>query len=98
MSEDSKVLGISSAVFKGQKRYQVDGFCHPDHKDFFVQLIQTAVHWCESSNAAEIAFNVSDRDTDKENLIRTIGFESKDVETHYESNKEKIRTLLYSTG
>ena len=76
ISEDAKVLGISSAVFKGEKRYQVDGFCHPDHENFFVQLIQTAVHWCESRNAAEIAFNVSDRDTEKENLIQNIGFKS----------------------
>ena len=44
ITEEAKVLGISSAVYKGDNRYQVDGFCHPDH-DFFIRLIQTAVNW-----------------------------------------------------
>ena len=35
ITEDAKVLGISSAVYKGDNRYQVDGFCHPDY-DFFL--------------------------------------------------------------
>ena len=70
LSEDGKVLGISSAAHKGDKKYEVDGFCHPKYEDFFSPLIQTAVKWCVSREASEIIFNVSKEDTDKENLIR----------------------------
>ena len=70
LSEDGKVLGISSAAHKGDKKYQVDGFCHPKYEDFLAQLIQTAVKWCVSREANEIIFNVSKEDTDKENLMR----------------------------
>lgn len=72
LSEDEKVLGISSAAHKGEKRYQVDGFCHPYYEDFFVQLVQAAVNWCESMDAREIIINVLKEDIDKENLILNI--------------------------
>ena len=70
LSEDGKVLGISSAAHKGEGKYQVDGFCYPEYEDSFTRLIQTAVKWCVSREASEIIFNVSKEDTDKENLIR----------------------------
>ena len=70
LSEDGKVLGISSAAHKGDKKYQVDGFCNPKYEDFFAQLIQNAVKLCVSREANEINFNVSKEDTDKENLMR----------------------------
>ena len=98
ITEDAKVLGISSAVYKGDNRYQVDGFCHPDHENFFVRLIQTAVHWCKSKNSVEITFNVSKQDKDKENLVRNVGFRTMEEEAHLESGNRKTRILLYSTG
>jgi len=72
LSEDGKVLGISSAVHKGEKKYQVDGFCHPEHEKSFAQLVQTAVNWCDSRDASEIIFNVKKEDTHKETLIRNM--------------------------
>ena len=91
------VLGISSAVYKGDNRYQVDGFCHPDH-DFFIRLIQTAVNWCKAKKAVEITFNVSKQDKNKENLVRDVGFRTMEGEAYLESGNRKTRTLLYSTG
>ena len=72
LSEDGKVLGISSVAHQGEKKYQVDGFCYPGCEDFFDQLVQTAVNWCESNDSSEIIFNVLKEDTDKGNLIRNM--------------------------
>ena len=97
ITEEAKVLGISSAVYKGDNRYQVDGFCHPDH-DFFIRLIQTAVNWCKAKKAVEIRFNVSKQDKDKEKLVLNIGFRTMVGEAYLEYGNRKTRTLLYSTG
>ena len=98
ITEEAKVLGISSAVYKGNNRYQVDGFCHPDHDSFFIRLIKTAVNWCQSKKAVEITFNVAKQDKDKEKLVRNVGFRPMEREAYLESGNRKTRTLLYSTG
>ena len=97
ITEEAKVLGISSAVYKGDNRYQVDGFCHPDH-DFFIRLIQTAVNWCKAKKAVEIRFNVSKQDKNKENLVRDVGFRAMEEKAYLKSGNRKTQTLLYSTG
>ena len=96
ITEEAKVLGISSAVYKGDNRYQVDGFCHPDH-DFFIRLMQTAVNWCKAKKAVEITFNVSKQDKNKENLVRDVGFRTMEEEAYLKSGNRRTRTLLYST-
>ena len=98
ITEEAKFLGLSSAVYKGNNRYQVDGFCHPDHDSFFIRLIQTAVNWCQSKKAVEIRFNVAKQDKDKEKLVRNVGFRTMEGEAYLESGNRKTRTLLYSTG
>jgi len=95
-AEDERVLGISSAIYKGDNRYQVDGFCHPDHEKFFLKLIETAIDWCKSNKAVEITFKISKQDKSKERHIRNIGFKTMSEEAYLESDTMKTQTLLYS--
>ena len=97
LTEDERVIGVSSASYKGNNRYQVDGFCHPNYENFFVKLIETAVNWCKSRQAAEITFKISQQDRSKKHIVRNIGFNTMIKEDYRDKNILKTQTLLYST-
>ena len=96
ITKDERVLGISSAIHKGDNRYQVDGFCHSDHENSFSKLIETAIDWCKSKKAAEITFKIAKQDKSKEHLIRNVGFKTMNAEDYLESDTMKTQSLLYS--
>ena len=98
ITEEAKVLGISSAVYKGNNRYQVDGFCHPDHEIFLFDSFKLPLTGCKAKKAVDITFNVSKQDKNKENLVRDVGFRTMEEEAYLKSGNRKTRTLLYSTG
>ena len=96
VTQEGKVLGISSAVHVNGRRYQIDGFCHVSYADSFRDLIQAAIAWCSDHGAADITMRLSSEDEAKKSLINSLGFHKPRLDGFFQYDNKKVDALLYS--
>lgn len=74
VTEDGRVVGLSTAQFNELGFCNVDGFTHQLFSKCWEPLIQTAMRWGQMHNTSVFTVTLSAEDEDKRRLFESLGF------------------------
>ena len=94
--DHDRLLGISTAVTKDGNHYSIDGFTHPLHKDAFIELLRTALNWCEAAGANDCKMEIAQEDQEKAELAAALGFKRTGDKSVFRGRNISLSTGVYT--
>ncbi len=93
MTDDGRLVGISTAWLDGANVCNVDGFIHARFSDSYNDLIAAAIEWGHSQNAALITTRLSVEDEDKQAAVESLGFRRGDVDGSFTLDDREVAAV-----
>ena len=94
--DHDRLLGISTAVKKDERHYLIDGFTHPHHKDSFIELLKTALNWCEAKGVNGCTMEIAETDQEKAELAGALGFKPTGEKSAFKGKYISFNTSIYT--
>tara|TARA_Y100000758_G_C16067542_1_gene426781 strand:- start:2249 stop:3220 length:972 start_codon:yes stop_codon:yes gene_type:complete len=94
--DHDRLLGISTAVTKDGNHYSIDGFTHPLHKGSFIELLRTALHWCEAAGGNDCKMEIAQDDQEKADLVAELGFKPTGEKSVFRGKNISLSTGVYT--
>jgi len=95
-TDDGRVVGLSTARLDESDQCSVDGFTHQLYTDCFSELIQEAIRWGRSHDAAAIYATLSAEDEDKQRLFQSLGFRKGQPGHDFELGGRKVKLVQFA--
>ena len=95
MTDDGRVVGLSTARLNEAKQCYVDGFTHPMFADCYKSLIDAAIQWGKSSAATSIYSRLSDEDEEKQQLWQSFDFQKIAADNQIELGDRHVKMIQY---
>lgn len=95
VTDDGRVVGLSTARLGTSGDYQVDGFTHSQFIDYYSDLMDAAIQWGTSSNATDVHAKLSIEDEDKQHLFESLGFRQLQKKDEIGLGDRKVQFVQY---
>ena len=97
VTDDGRVVGLSSARLLESDHCCVDGFVHQRFMSCCRELIQAAMRWGESQGATVLTARLSTEDEDKQQFFESLDFRKGNQAGEFELGGRKVDSVFWKT-
>ena len=95
-TDDGRVVGLSSARLYDTDHCNVDGFAHKEFSACWPELMERAIGWGTTQNAASVFATLSVEDEHKQRLFESLGFRKGQLAGEFQLGGRKVQAIQYA--